>query len=591
MEKNDCCLRTTSHKLLVVLILLSVFGVNSCSPTIQPSENTEVYYFPTPTRTPFQPLLKENVIISTSPATDENTESQAEETKEPQNESALATGQFISIWISPELPNGFQEHLTLSENLRQTDVKERSILQLEIGTENVLDYWVYALAAPFPTYENNVGYEDLLSTWWGESSGYLEGKKLLLSENTYTVFSRYWGEPEAENILVLSENEMLDKAWNNNDWAILPFENLQPRWKIIRVNEISPLEKYPDLEHYPLAVPLALKGEADYRDMVLSEIKSDPTKTLFSNNHDPDKMTIMAVTGVTALVRATASTMEEQGILYPAQDIGNWLSEADITHISNEVSFAENCPFPNAIQTGVQFCSSPRYIELLETIGTDVVELTGDHFADWGISAMLYTLDLYDELGWLYYGGGHNLEEGRQAVTLEHNGNKFAFIGCNAKGASFATASESSPGAVVCDLSYMEGEIERLTAEGYLVIATFQYFEYYTYYAQPKQIEDFQRMAEAGAVIISGSQAHHPQGMEFYSDSFIHYGLGNLFFDQYLLGTGPRQGFVDRHIFYDGKYINTELLPYYFVDFARPRLMTESEEQDLLYSVFSASGW
>ena len=137
----------------------------------------------------------------------------------------------------------------------------------------------------------------------------------------------------------------------------------------------------------------------------------------------------------------------------------------------------------------------------------------------------------------------------------------------------------------------MEGEIERLTAEGYLVIATFQYYEYYTYIAQPEQIEDFQRMADAGAVIVSGSQAHHPQGMEFFKESFIHYGLGNLFFDQYLLGTGPRQGFVDRHVFYDGKYISTEMLPYYFVDFARPRPMTESEEQDLLYSVFSASGW
>jgi poly-gamma-glutamate capsule biosynthesis protein CapA/YwtB (metallophosphatase superfamily) len=34
-------------------------------------------------------------------------------------------------------------------------------------------------------------------------------------------------------------------------------------------------------------------------------------------------------------------------------------------------------------------------------------------------------------------------------------------------------------------------------------------------------------------VIVSGSQAHQPHGFEFYNGSLIHYGLGNLFFDQY----------------------------------------------------------
>ena len=52
------------------------------------------------------------------------------------------------------------------------------------------------------------------------------------------------------------------------------------------------------------------------------------------------------LTGVTALVRGTASLMEGQGMTYPAQEIGDWLREADILHISNEVPFAENCPQP-----------------------------------------------------------------------------------------------------------------------------------------------------------------------------------------------------------------------------------------------------
>jgi hypothetical protein len=237
------------------------------------------------------------------------------------------------------------------------------------------------------------------------------------------------------------------------------------------------------------------------------------------------------------------------------------------------------------------FCTKPEYIGLLDDIGTDIVELSGDHFGDWGPEAMLYTLELYKERGWIVYGGGANREEARQAQLIEHNGNKLAFIGCNAKGGGYATASETRPGAVACDFEWMHAEIARLKAEGYQVITTFQHFEYYTYEAQPNQIADSQGMAQAGAAIVSGSQAHQPQEIEFFAGGFIHYGLGNLFFDQYHMGLPTGQGFLDRHVFYDGRYLSTELIGIRFVDFARPRLMTAEERIELLEAVFAASGW
>jgi len=98
-------------------------------------------------------------------------------------------------------------------------------------------------------------------------------------------------------------------------------------------------------------------------------------------------------------------------------------------------------------------------------------------------------------------------------------------------------------------------------------------------------------MAQAGAVIVSGSQAHQPQGMEFLNSSFIHYGLGNLFFDQYGLCEACRQGLIDQHIFYDGRYISTEFLPIQFIDYARSRPMTTQETAKLFDSLFAASGW
>src|SRR5688500_20128651 len=120
----------------------------------------------------------------------------------------------------------------------------------------------------------------------------------------------------------------------------------------------------------------------------------------------------------------------------------DWRLSADITHISNQLPFALDCPYPNPVQVEVRFCSRDGYIQLLEDVGTDVVELTGDHFQDWGTEAMFHTLDLYRERGWLTYGGGANLAEGRKALLIESGPNRIAFSCLNAEGGSGARASQ-----------------------------------------------------------------------------------------------------------------------------------------------------
>lgn len=426
--------------------------------------------------------------------------------------------------------------------------------------------WVFALAAPFPTLTDDVPLAVVQAAWHGD------GPPLFASPQTVEAFTLLWGPPA--NVRVLPPDRLLDAVWQQDEaWALIPFQELTPRWKVIAVEGQSPLRKGFDPAAYPLTAPVAASAP----------------------NYDPDKLSVLVMTGVTALVRATAYAMEQQGLLYPARDIGAWLREADITHISNEVPFARDCPYPNPVQAGLVFCSDPRYLQLLVDIGTDVVELTGDHFHDWGAEAMLYTLELYREKGWPVYGGGATFDEGKQAALLEHNGNRFAFIGCNGKGGSFAQASATTPGSVRCDFPWMETEIARLAAAGYLVIATFQHIEYYSYDVPDGMKADFRRLAEAGAVIVSGSQAHHPHGFEFVRDagatSLLHFGLGNLFFDQYGVIPGAERAFVDRHVFYDGRYLGTELLTMQFEDFARARPMTEGERQALLEAVFGASGW
>jgi poly-gamma-glutamate synthesis protein (capsule biosynthesis protein) len=230
-------------------------------------------------------------------------------------------------------------------------------------------------------------------------------------------------------------------------------------------------------------------------------------------------------------------------------------------------------------------------MELLDAIGTDVVELSGDHFKDWGPEAMYYTLQIYNDRNLPYYGGGKDLDDARKPAIFENNGNRIAFIGCNAKPLGYSSASATTPGAVHCNIEWMSQEISRLKKEGYITIATFQHLEYYAYDAKPELKADFYKVAEAGADIVSGSQAHQPHAIEFYGNAFLHYGLGNLFFDQYYEGEAVQDAFLDRHVIYDGKHISTQLLTIKAVDLAQVRSMTTDERNQLLTSIFKASGW
>jgi poly-gamma-glutamate synthesis protein (capsule biosynthesis protein) len=551
--------------------------------TNQPIISNSIQGTGTITLTPFQPIFD-----TQTPTPDHNPSPTAEPTITPTETLIPESISNKTIWVPPYFPKDLTSQIVYPQDFVLTDGPDGAQVSLAVGDQEQFSQWIFALVSPYPTIVDQVLAQDIKQSWKGNPSGPFINQPLLMDENTSGLLSAWWGVPDPNTTQIIPADELLDHAWENQpSWALIPFEAVEPRWKVLEVDGQSPLRKEFDATDYALTIPLSISGERESIEALMS------SSNLPDTNRDPNRLTTVALTGVTALVRATAFTMHRNGITYPARDIGEVLRSADLTHISNEIPFSPDCPLPNPVQEGLRFCSQPDYIALLEEVGTDIVELTGDHFGDWGPDAMYFTLDMYEQRDWTYYGGGYDREDARQSRLIEHNGNQIAFIGCNGKGGGYATANDNQPGAVACDFDWLQKEISRLKDEGYQVIATFQHFEYYTYTPQPDQVQDFQSLAKAGAAVVSGSQAHQPQGFEFLKKSFIHYGLGNLFFDQYHFCTDNAcdDGFIDRHVFYDGKYLGNELLTFVFEDYARPRLMNPEERAALLQKVFSASRW
>jgi poly-gamma-glutamate synthesis protein (capsule biosynthesis protein) len=490
-----------------------------------------------------------------------------------------------ALWVSPAVPAGLLE-IAKSWGIPKTDDPALATQKLDISDTPQGSTWIYALVAPFPTVTDDVTYADLLSTWKGVPTGPTAGHVILLAESTLRALAVLWGEPASGAVRVVPLDQMVDTAWKESAWAIIPFEDIQPKWKVLSVDGQSPIHKNFDASSYSLKVHFALSSSS--ASFVLPE-----------SNRDPSKLATVILTGVTALVRATAATMEMRGVTYPGLLIRDWLREADVTHISNEVTFDKECPYPSSGYRNFILCSDPKYMDLLKDVGVDVVELTGDHLRDRGENALLETLAIYKKNNLPYYGGGTNAEEARKPVLMTVNGNKIAFMGCNGKRTlKYPKATATSPGPALCDYEFFGKQISELKAQGYTVIFTFQHEECYSPTPCYTHEESFRRVADEGATIVSGSQAHFPHIMEFHGNSFIHYGLGNLFFDQmtYILPNGEvidetRREFYDRHVFYNGRYLGTELLTAMLEDYSRPRPMTEAERATFLSDYFYYSGW
>ena len=502
-----------------------------------------------------------------------------------------ATPGPLKLHLSPELPAGvFASIPTPLGMVLSNDPQEADII-IEVASDEqiyeLVSYQVYALVAPFFTVQDDIALKQLTVLLSGKEDQEETPFNAIFATEPISLLKRLL-DSKNPNQVKLSPTDDLS-AIPDGSWMIVPFDELQPEFKVISIDGLNPLDDDFDPSDYALSLPIGVRiGTSD------REIDPDQLVSLLpESNYKPDQLTSLIMTGVTAMARDTAFVMSTEGALYPGTNIRSVMRASDLTHISNEVSFFENCPFPDPDYEGFIFCSDPEYMDLLIDLGTDIVELTGNHNNDvraiYKVDSVPYSLDLYRKNDMQWYAGGTNLTNAKAPLKIEHNGNKLAFVGCNSYGPYMALATDDSSGSAPCeDWEWIKQSIAELKQEGYLPIVTLQFQEEYLYTATSMAIRDFRPLAEAGAVIVNGSQSHVGKALEFYSDALIHYGLGNLFFDQPGFFI-TYDGFIQKHFFYQGRHISTQLLTITLEDTAKPRFMTEDERAKFLQDIFDAS--
>jgi poly-gamma-glutamate synthesis protein (capsule biosynthesis protein) len=450
----------------------------------------------------------------------------------------------------------------------------------------------------------------VLSREPGEDSEEIFSKNLIPVAHIYSLVNKVTDENIKDyNLFVLSSlnQEFVTEEYGTEVTLLEGYEELVS--KLTESDTNIGLVEFPDLD---FRVKILETDEGYYLDdraasveikfyAQLSEKVDDFILSVLSRNidigtegWDEEKLTKVNMGGVVAIARSLAARMNQVGdYAYPAKEIGSFLADADLTHVSNEVSFVDGC----AASSGMRFCSKPEYIETLEESGVDIVELTGNHNNDFGSEYNKNTIETYTSSGMRYFGGGLNSEDASKVLYEEVNGSTIAFVGYNYYDTilgTLALAGTDRAGANSYSVEKLKADMAEANEKADVVVVTFQFQECWSYpaadviyppcyrpIAVPDQEAVFKQAIDFGADIVVGTQAHQPQTYELYGEGIIFYGLGNLYFDQ-INWIGTRQGLVLSHYFYDGQYIQTKITPILMGNDFVPRIANEEQSELLM---------
>ena len=302
----------------------------------------------------------------------------------------------------------------------------------------------------------------------------------------------------------------------------------------------------------------------------------------FSNPPSKSNVVSFTETGVTALSRRLTYKLGQVG--------GN------AEYFTEKVSFADNC---QGGYTTTTLCADWKMMGAITSLGTDIVELTGNHNNDYGAENNVKSIAAYREKNLKLVGGGENLAAAKIPLDVNNQIKLFAFNHSTSSVANGQIATENSAGANPYSEEEFKAELAAAKAKNKFVIVNVQYFECYAYPNSkvafpecdkpiPNQKEFFRHFIDLGADMVVGTSAHQPQTYELYKDKPIYYGLGNLFFDQ-ISWPDTMRSLILTHYFYQGKYLQTRISPTLYDENFQTYLIDEPASREYLRRLVYAS--
>ncbi len=249
----------------------------------------------------------------------------------------------------------------------------------------------------------------------------------------------------------------------------------------------------------------------------------------------------LAQTGVSSVTLAFAGDVqfsEDYTKAYDTSGISIFADEKMLSYMQNADLFMLNHEFVFSLrgepmeEKQYTFRTDPKYVEILQELGTDVVSIANNHTLDYGQEAFLDTLDTLEQADIDYAGGGKNISEALSPAVYTINGQSFAiFAGTRVLPSSDWYAKPERPGMLP---TYDPAELNQAISDAE---SQYDHTIVFVHWGIERNEfpEEYQRILakgyiDAGADLVVGCHPHVLQGFEYYNGVPIVYSLGNYLF-------------------------------------------------------------
>lgn len=255
---------------------------------------------------------------------------------------------------------------------------------------------------------------------------------------------------------------------------------------------------------------------------------------LLGNGQAGDNLVHLAAVGDLMLARGLGTTIAGGNLEWPFLNVAEMLRAADVT-VGNLESSLGDVGRP-AVKS-YTFQAPPAAAQALALAGFDVLSLANNHALDYGPDALLQGVELLRQQGIATVGAGVNGTAAHTPHIRQVNGLTLAFLGyvnVPVEGTGFDTqtwtATETTPGLAWATPEQITADVTAARQQADLVIVILHSGYEYVEPPSPTQVAAARAAIDAGASLVLGHHAHVLQGIEFYKEGVIAYGLANFAF-------------------------------------------------------------
>ncbi len=170
------------------------------------------------------------------------------------------------VWVAPEVPKRIRDNFVLPASLQWA--QNRGPCSVTLGLESLRApdevvfaqiLWEYALVAPSWSFREGAGSADLKAAWGGKARGsMMQIKQIIVYAEDYNSLLGLLGEPAEDGslseIISLAPNEKisLSDQLGASVWGIVPLDRIQADYRVLAIDEVSPLQADFDRQEYAL---------------------------------------------------------------------------------------------------------------------------------------------------------------------------------------------------------------------------------------------------------------------------------------------------------------------------------------------------